>query len=236
MIKIAIVEDNKDDQQKLIKRINDYELKRNVLFTKKTFDNGIQFLENDLINYEIVFLDIEMPYMDGITLGSKIKQINPSAIIIIVSNSNQYAIKGYSINAIGYITKPIHGYSFDNIFDKALEKIKLSNASFILLTTDDITCKVSLMDIMYIEVFDHYLYFNLFNKVIKVRDSLSKFENLLKDKNFYKPIRSTLINLYYVEEIRGNNIVLSNQKEFPIARGKKAEFEKLYTKYIGDNF
>ncbi len=107
MIKTAIVDDYKKDYDKLVEALKNYSKEFGEEFSYDYFDNGLAFLENYKPYYDIIFMDIEMPHIDGIEISAKIRKIDTKVCVVIVSNSAQYAVKGYSVDAYGYIVKPI---------------------------------------------------------------------------------------------------------------------------------
>ena len=99
------------------------------------FTEGADFLENFKNDYDIVFLDIEMPGFDGMTIAKKIRARNSDCCIIFVTNMPQYAIDGYTVDASGYILKPIKTTDFRNTLKKAVNRtlIKKEDETNIML-------------------------------------------------------------------------------------------------------
>ena len=234
MIKTAIVDDYKKDYDKLVEALKNYSKEFGEEFSYEYFDNGLAFLENYKPYYDIIFMDIEMPHIDGIEISAKIREIDTKVCIIIVSNSAQYAVKGYSVDAYGYIVKPITALNFNAVIKKAIEKIKKDNSDFLILTIQGDYRKILMRDIKYIEVMNHDLFFHSEQGVFKKRDVLRNYEDKLEKHGFSKCDKSFLINLNYVDDIIENEVIVGSEN-IKISRTRKKQFVEDYVNFLGDN-
>lgn len=234
MIKTAIVDDYKKDYDKLVEALKNYSKEFGEEFSYDYFGNGLAFLENYKPYYDIVFMDIEMPHIDGIEISAKIREIDTKVCIIIVSNSAQYAVKGYSVDAYGYIVKPITPLNFNAVIKKAIEKIKKYNSDFLILTIQGDYKKILIRDIKYIEVMNHDLFFHTEQGVFKKRDVLRNYEEKLEKHGFSKCDKSFLINLSYVDDIIENEVIVGGEN-IKISRTRKKQFVEDYVNFLGDN-
>ena len=112
MLNIAIVEDEKEMSNCLRDYLIKFFNEENISIDVSIFDNGNIFLEKYKLNYNLIFLDIKMPSIDGMEVAQKIRKIDKNVMIIFVTSLAQYAIKGYEVNAFDYILKPIDYYNF----------------------------------------------------------------------------------------------------------------------------
>lgn len=93
MIKIAIVEDTKDDAKQFKEYIKQYQTENSVFFEIKTFSSGIAFLEEYHSEYDIVFMDIDLPGLDGLEVSHKLRERDNKVVLIFLTNLAKYAIK-----------------------------------------------------------------------------------------------------------------------------------------------
>lgn len=119
MIKIAIAEDEKKEAEKLESYIRRYGAEHGENYNVSVFTNGIDFVSS-AEPFHIVFLDIDMPLMGGLDAAKKLREADKSACIIFVTNLAQYAVKGYEVDAMDFVVKPIDYPSFESKFKKAL--------------------------------------------------------------------------------------------------------------------
>ena len=110
-LNVAIVEDDINASNKLVSFFDEFKKENDIDFNIKTFTNGESFLkEHD--KYDVVFMDIELPGMNGMETITKLRMINQNIIVVFVTNLAQYAIKGYEVNAFDFIVKPVSYYGF----------------------------------------------------------------------------------------------------------------------------
>ena len=133
MLRIAIVEDNDTDRKVVIDAIATFEKEENENFHISDFHDAMDFLEQRKTDFQIVFMDIQMPYMDGLELSRQLKQLYPNIRIIILSGFDEfeYAKEAVSLNAEEYLLKPIDAIQLQQVFTRiknALDKEKLDQA------------------------------------------------------------------------------------------------------------
>lgn len=134
-----------------------------------------------LVNYfedgneaDVLFLDIVMPEMNGITLAKKIRAMGYDSFIIFLSSLNDYAAQSYEVKAFSYLLKPPVKSDIQAILKKIEKALTGVKRSGIKLAHKNGGRFVSFKDLVYVEVRDHYLYFNLNSgEVIQIRSNLS---------------------------------------------------------------
>ena len=141
MFKVAIVEDSIKDFTLLKSYLEQYEKENNIEFNIQCFENGIRFLDKFSANYDIIFMDIDMPYMNGLEVSKKIREIDKTVVLIFVTNLSQYAVNGYEVEALDYIVKPISYFNFS---------IKSCWAVFIICCSKSLCSVVAIILVVYV--------------------------------------------------------------------------------------
>ena len=95
MIRIAIVEDDRHDREALKKCLNRYEKENQVKFSVTEFQDGEDIVTDYTASYDLIILDIEMAFLNGMKAAEKIRELDTNVIIIFITNMPQYAIQGY---------------------------------------------------------------------------------------------------------------------------------------------
>lgn len=230
-IRICIVEDEVSALNTLIEFLDKYQLEHDINFMIDTFLNAKTFIEKFDSNYDIIFMDIELPDGNGMDLIKNVRKIDKDVIVIFVTNLVQYAVKGYEVRAYDFIVKPITYYNFYVKLLSVLENIKQKEDKEIWISNRDGKEKILVSSILYIEVVQHMLYYHTTKGVFKATGSLNSIQELLKDSPFALCNRCYLVNLNYVKAVRKNNVVVGDDLLL-MSRYKKNEFIKALNDYL----
>ena len=172
---------------------------------------------------DLLFLDIEMPYLSGLDLLSSIQ--NPPKVII-TSAYEKYALKGYELDVVDYLLKPISFERFMKSVDKVyhlLEKESGKNTDeYIFVKSGKQLKKIFLEDILFVESMENYI--NVFTASSKeiVHSTLKLFLESLPENHFLQVHRSYVVNTQHIQSIEGNILHIGSY-EIPIARNLREQ-------------
>ena len=231
MIRIAIVEDEIKSVELLKEYIARYGKMHGETFNIATFNNGLDFIDGYTANYDVVFMDIMMPHMNGMDAAIKFRELDKTTCLVFVTNMTQYAIDGYNVGALDFMIKPIAYFDFAMKLEKAIY-FSRRNSRDICITTEMGMSRVSFSDIKYVQSEKHYIYFHTTDGILKKRASLNDAEVMLDGGGFARCSHSFLINLEHVTKIHGNEVTVSGEI-IGISRSKKEEFMNKLTTYLG---
>ncbi len=228
---IAICEDKKIERERLEERL----LSTN-LFDKPNiehFSSGISLIEKYKLNkkYDFVFLDVDMPVMNGIEVGKTINSLSPETIIIFYTCFEKYAIDAFDCNAFHYLLKTAPDEKFKTVIKKAIEKHKTYH-NYILLKTQEGVLRINTLDIYFVECVQKHLYFHMCDKFHIVGKRLYEIYDTLKDVGFFQVHQGYIVNFDKVRAIMKNEILLSNGKKIPISTRRYADVIKSYNNYV----
>ncbi len=232
MIRIALVDDNQRDLAVMQKYLQTAQDSGNYEFTYDSFSDSMEFIETYDGRYDIVFLDIEMPHLDGMELARRLRRMGSECCIIFITNMPQYAVQGYEVEALAYLIKPVRFFNFSQVLKKAVDRVnkrKTEEKSIVINARGEVKV-VSSSSIRYIEVEGHNLVFHTTDGELRTRASLKALVEQLDGMNFCRCNSCYLVNLRYVDSVAGN-IVRIGQDELLISRHKKKEFVEQYMKY-----
>jgi len=232
MIHIAIVEDEEMYSNQLNNYIERYSKVNGINVKVTSFTDGDEIVQNYFGDYDIILMDIQMRFMDGMTAAEKIREMDTKVVIMFITNMMQYAIRGYQVNALDYMVKPVEYFSFSQKLSKAIERVKPDHSRYISVTTDNGLKKLDIDKILYVESSGHYLKFETSKGVFQTRGTMKGAEEVLEPHGFCRIHKGYLVNMKYVEEVRENNCILG-LRQIPISRVKRKNFMEKLTNYIG---
>ena len=225
-----------DDNALIIEQLSKY---LHIFFTQNkltvpeivTYSSGDSLL-NDSGHKDIVFLDIEMPGVDGIFVGNRLKKENPKTIIIIVTSFAEYLDEAMRFHVFRYLSKPIDKHRlFRNIKD-ALQLYNSSNVKIAIETKDGVFT-VSSSDIVCIEAQMKKVTVHTVFKDFNSTQNIQYWINTLKEPCFFQSHRSFIVNFAYVSDFNNSVIHLyNNQFTAYLTRRKYTAFKSNYLLYL----
>ncbi|MGT2753853.1 LytR/AlgR family response regulator transcription factor [Streptococcus ovis] len=234
-MKIAIVEDQKIEQERLTHYIQEYCQTAQLPVEVVCFNDGLDITSDYQPQFDVIYLDVEMEIMDGMTTAQKIRQVDKEVLIVFVTNHSQVAIQGYSVEATDFLLKPLSQFVFEEHFKKILRKLPTpeQEQQALYIKNKSTTTKIVMEDIYYIESIGHTLHIYTKKGTITTSNTLKNMENLLDKQSFFRSNSGYIVNLAYVEKVVGN-IAYVNGQALQISRPRKKDFMTALTNYVGD--
>ena len=233
MYNIAIVEDNDNDAQTLMSFIEQISKSDKKEYTVKRFRSAVEFLENYQPIYSLILLDVEMPEMNGVEASYRIRKLDKTVSIIFTTNLIQYAQKGYEVDAVAYLIKPVQYYDLALKFKKAIDIYSLNENKDFSVKTAKGPCRISTSKLMFVEVIRHRLYYHLVEETLEVTGTIAKAEDELKEFGFLRCNQCYLINPSFISKIQGLEVVVGNETLLISRPRKKSFMEELAKWYSG---
>jgi len=203
----------------------------------RAFSDGRDLLNGlDAAGCDLVFLDINMPSIDGLELGRILKNRDAAPEIIYVSGREDLVYETFRTHPFGFVRKSKFMSDINDVVGQYLsQKSKKTEEEQLVIGGRDEKRIVKYKDIVYIE--GKNIYQNLFLSSeaapVEIRSTIDKLEKELKDKGFFRIHKGYLINLNYVKKLDGNNnVILTNGAAIPISRAKTAQFKDEFYAYL----
>lgn len=232
MIRIAIVEDERHYYDILQEFICRYEEENKETCTIQWFEDGMKFVENYRADFDLILMDIEMPRLDGISAAKEIRQTDQTVLIMFITNMAQYAIKGYEVEALDYVVKPLSYYAFALKLKKVSRILRERMGKSIFLPFGEEVKRIPEKDILYVEVSSHKLQFHTYEGTAVISGTLREVEKELDEKKFARCNSCYLVNLTHVTGIQDHNVLVEGEP-LKMSRPKKKEFLKQLSEYYG---
>lgn len=234
MLAVAIVEDDKKYSKLLESFLERYSKENDVKFKVDVFDDGLKFIMScDVGKYNIIFMDVEMPRLDGIKTSRKLRATDKNASLIFVTNMAKYAVIGYEVDALDFIVKPVDYFNFSLKLEKAVRVQTKLMQDVILVGVGGGFTKLKTSDIQYVESSLHFVIYHTENEQIKSRASMKDTEKKLEAMNFARCNNAYLVNLACVKKVTGDEVIMDDGQILSISRSKKKSFMDALAVYYG---
>jgi DNA-binding LytR/AlgR family response regulator len=222
-----------DDDKLSRKVLEEFIRKTEGVSLKASFSDGVEAI-NYLKNEEeihLIFLDIEMPEMNGIEFLNSLK--NPPQIII-VSGKGKYAIDAFEYNVTDYLLKPVNYPRFYKAVDKATaryeqNKIHMVGKEEIFIKKNSTLVRLKYDDILWVEALENYVIFNTFKEKYTIHFTMKAIEQKLPSNKFTRVHRSYIVNTSSIDVIEDNAIIIKTDeggKTIPIGKSYKDKLMK----------
>lgn len=235
MIKIAFCDDDMEVLHQMNELLDRYRVERNEDITYAAFQSPFELLTEieKGIRPDILFLDVVMPGQNGMDVAKEIRQYDTNMKIIFLTSSPEFAVESYSVGAYFYQLKPIWEESFFRLMDVVLAECEKKKKNSLILRSKDGITRIDLQQLEYCEVLGRKLLFHLENgAVLESAGSLDDLAGqLMQYSNFFRPHRSFLVNMEYIQNISSRSIKMVNDAEIPIPHGKCSEIKNTYMEY-----
>ena len=236
MIRTAIVEDEDSAAKVLTDCLNKYTEETGTVFSVERFVNAESFLEGYKDKYDIVFMDIEMEQMDGMTAARKLRGIDKAVTLIFVTNMAQFAINGYEVDALDFIVKPVRYYDFVFRIKKAIGRLSSDERKCISVNTaGGGFAKLIVSEIKYVEIMKHSIVYHCESGDYETYGTLKGVEAMLGGEAFARCNSCYLVNLKYVNSVKEYTVDVAGEK-LKISQPKKKEFMRALNNYIGGGY
>lgn len=224
-MKIAVCDDDLLDLQSLQAMIWEYDATLEVT----TFRTALELLHAfKTVFYDVVFMDIEMEHPNGYEAAEILMQNNDKPLIVFVTNSGEYTIRGYGV-AFRYLPKPLSSTTISTVLDLAIERVTPQK---IELDSNDKKVYLSICDIYYAEARNHVVVIYTKHGEYQCRTSLKSVEQKLPASGFARPHNSFVVNLNEVNSADRTSLTITNGVTVPISQRFSKSFDLALTQFI----
>ena len=133
MFRIAIVEDQDETRECLNRFVRQYAEEQGVQVEISLITDGSEIAEHYTPGFDIIFMDVEMPRLDGFGAAEAIRAVDAEVVLVFVTNMAQYAIRGYEVDALDYVLKPVNYYQFCTKLSRAIQRVQRRRGGQVVL-------------------------------------------------------------------------------------------------------
>jgi DNA-binding LytR/AlgR family response regulator len=207
-----------DDEPKALEVIERYCQKSDMVDLKATFREplkAIEYLNREKV--DLVFLDINMPDIDGMQL---VQTLASKPMIIFTTAYSTYAVDSYNLNAVDYLLKPITFERFLAAVNKATNLLAVKknttagddDAATVFIKSGSQTYQVKVSDILYLEKDGNYITVHLKDKQILIRENMGDIFDLVPPAGFVRVHKSYVVAVRHISMIEVHQLIINGQK------------------------
>ncbi len=218
-MRIAVCDDELRCRRQLMDAL--YSVSKSLDVMVSAFEDGAELLRGfEESPYDLVFLDIEMPGMDGITVARQLREMSKEAAIVFLTAHIEYALEGYEVNALRYLTKPAQPEKLREIIDHVAAKAQAQRSIWIKTDSEDV--RLPLSEILYFEAQNQNVRIRTLRQEYTVRHNISDYEKELAADGFFRVHRGYLVSLRQISSLGKGEVVLGDIR-VPVSRSREKE-------------
>jgi len=235
MIRAAICEDEIDIAKYVEKTLSQEFIKHGMQIEFETYTNGNRFLEtvNDHYHYDIVFMDIEMPAIDGISICREIRKISSETLVVFISNKEELVFSTFEVQPFRFIRKSHYDALLPELvlaLQTEIQRRQPQTISIIEPGSKDLF-SFDVNQITHIEAQGKNCCIHTTDGETILKTKLMELESQLEPFDFIKPHRSYLVHCKFIATIHKSDIELMDKSLIPISRGHVEDIKTEFLKY-----
>ena len=233
MYQIISIEDDPAEEEILRHHIERFSRESGEELALTWFKTAAEFLERHR-PADLILMDIDLPGISGMEAATLMRSYDGQTPLIFVTNLAQLAIKGYEVDALDFVVKPVGYHDFTLRMRKALRVMRHKAGQTLTVTSREGTCVFSTNDLSYVEVMDHELTYLVEGiGTVRARGSLRELEAALEDHHFCRISNSCLVNMEHIRQVRRDRLVMSDGVELFFSRSRKRPAMETIAAFLG---
>lgn len=233
MIRVGVVEDNAGYRREILDHLSRYSEEHGLEFAISEYPDGKDLVDAYRPEYDVLLLDVEMPGLDGLEAARRVREVDPDVVIIFVTNMAQYAIKGYEVDALSYLVKPVPYYAFAQELERSIARLQRRQGASIMLTMGSTIARVATSDIIYVESVKHRITVHTLSGLYSFSGTLKAMEQELGEHDFFRSNSCYVVNLQHVARVEQQTCVMTGGDELQVSRPRRRAFLEALTDYVG---
>ena len=240
-VEIAVCDDEQVHIDRIVKYIDVYSEESEININITSYNSGMALLkdiENDDLKYDIIFLDVEMPEINGVDMARQIRKITQDVIICFVTSFDKYAIQAYGVEALAYVVKPVAYAELKRVLSRAVVLVqytfdyKEAEERYIEVPVSRNTRIVDVRTIQYIEKRRNKCVLHCTDAEITCYETLKEICSKLDQNIFIYVHQGYIVNFDAIKEVKENVVCLGDGVEVPLSRSHYKEVKNRHMSKI----
>lgn len=235
--KIAVCDDEQIICSTMYNKLQNLSKSKSVIFEIDCFTSGEELCDEiKHTNYDLLFLDIELPKMNGVAVGQYIRETlkNETIQIAYISSKQEYAMELFEMRPINFLVKPLSNEKIENVIDKFLQLNKIDTETFNFKAGRNYY-KIPLSDILYFYSNGRKINIVTSNKEYEFYGSLDNIYSEVKNKKFLFAHKSFLVNFKYIRKYQYEQLTMSDNKIIPVSQSRRKAVRSMFFEFEGSD-
>ncbi len=235
MIRIALCDDDLPFLQHLHQAAGQWFADHQIPFSCTDFSSAKLLLDSlQTIRFDLFFLDIEMPEMDGMQLAKQIRETLPDSVILFLTSHDEFAPDGYRVQALRYLSKQTWKKYLNEALSAAMAQLEKQESGSLAVSHYGNLQRIPYREILYIRHIARYCQIvTRAGKTIQDERGIKKLFEIIGDERFIFIDRGAFINLDYIQRIENGQAVMTNNDSLPISRRLLPQVKLAINRYYG---
>ena len=235
MIRIALCDDDLPFLQHLHQAAGQWFADHQIPFSCTDFSSAKLLLDSlQTIRFDLFFLDIEMPEMDGMQLAKQIRETLPDSVILFLTSHDEFAPDGYRVQALRYLSKQTWKKYLNEALSAAMAQLEKQESGSLAVSHYGDLQRIPYREILYIRHIARYCQIvTRAGKTIQDERGIKKLFEIIGDERFIFIDRGAFINLDYIQRIENGQAVMTNNDSLPISRRLLPQVKLAINRYYG---
>ena len=232
-MRIAICDDEALFRDKLKEMVFRYKVQHHLHMDVYSFENGGDLL-SDPRPFDMIFLDYQMPGLDGMEVARQLRSRNCMCSIVFVTAFPSFVFESFEVQPYRFFVKPVTQANIDSLLtDFISQERKLAP---LIVINEGERSVVQAKDVLYLEGAGKYCTVRTNKETYSSSKTLSQVHELLPQYCFYRSHKSYVVNLYSIQSMENGAIILTNGEAVQIGRNKVAEFKRVYKQFVKEYY
>ncbi len=235
VLSIAICDDEVQIGKLIEKKFLEYAIRHNIEYQIQVFHDGQSLLQHLKEKTDLLFLDIEMPGLNGIETAAELRKKNKDIKIIFLSAYREYVFESFKVRTFRYLLKPLKDEDFEEVMDELMHQDEEEN--YLVYSFRGAHYSISYNDILYIEGMRGKIVIHCTNGEYRWRGALSMIyeEMNMKLYHMFQIHQSFIVNMDKIIHYNSKEVVLDGNRVVPISKHRLDDFKKEYIRLWGDS-
>lgn len=223
-MRILICDDEELYVNDIYRNILNFFNERKIKIKVDTFFNSC-FVNENVVSYDIAFLDIEMQPVNGIETAANLREKNPNIILFFITAYSQYLDAAFDLNAFRYLSKPLNIKRLFEGLTKALKKIDVTDKR-IVVEENNTKRIIKTSEIIMVEIDGKFTRITTLNGIWQSKNNISYWKENLSMSFFYQTHKSFIINTNYITDYSKDTVTLCGKYKAMISHSNQSDFKK----------